>query len=97
MRSGEMKREELFRRNHELFEVFMLEALDDPALTAHIPSGASVIFLPENDPELLAANLELARVKRQQSEQVVFVRVKLVPEVRTIFVPRLTVEPALAV
>jgi hypothetical protein len=91
-----MKREELFRRNHELFEMFMLESLDDPALTAHIPSGASVIFLPENDPELLAANLELARVKRQQSEQVVFVRVKLAPEVRTIFVPRLTVEPALA-
>jgi hypothetical protein len=90
-----MKREELFRRNHELFEMFMLEALDDPALTTHIPNGASVIFLPESDPELLAANLELARVKRQQSEQVVFVRVKLEPEVRTIFVPRLTVEPAL--
>ncbi|MEI8190666.1 MAG: DUF5647 family protein, partial [candidate division NC10 bacterium] len=86
----------LFRRNHELFEMFMLEALNDPALTAQIPNGASVIFLPENDPELLAANLELARVKRQQGEQVVFVRVKLVPEMRTIFVPRLTVEPALA-
>lgn len=91
-----MKREELFQRNHELFEMFMLEALGDPALSAHIPDGASVVFLPESDPELMTANLELARAKQQQGEQVVFVRVKLVPEVRTIFVPRLSVEPALA-
>ena len=91
-----MKREELFRRNHEFFEMFMLEALNDPKLTAHIPGGASVIFLPENDPELLAVNSELARVKQQQGEQIVFVRIKLVPELRTIFVPRLFVEPALA-
>lgn len=47
-----MRREELFRRNHELFE--------------------------------------------QQGEQIVFVRIKLTPELRTIFVPRLFVEPALA-
>jgi len=91
-----MEREEQFKRNHDLFEMFMLEALNDPKLTEHIPAGASVIFLPENDPELTAANQELARAKRQAGEQVVFVRVKLVPEVRTVFVPRLSVEPAFA-
>jgi hypothetical protein len=91
-----MEREEQFRRNHDLFEVFMLEALNDPQLTEHIPGDASVIFLPENDAELMEANLELARVKQEEGEQVVFVRVKLVPEVRTIFIPRLSVEPAFA-
>lgn len=91
-----MKREEQFRRNHDLFEMFMLEALNNPQLTEHIPDGASVIFLPESDPELLEANLELARVKQEDGEQVVFVRVKLMPEVRTIFVPRMSVEPAFA-
>lgn len=91
-----MKREEQFRRNHELFEMLMLEALNNPELTEHIPDGASVVFLPENDLELLEANQELAREKRERDEQVVFVRVELVPEVRTIFVPRLSVEPALA-
>ncbi len=91
-----MEREEQFRRNHDLFEVFMLEALNNPELTEHIPNGASVIFLPANAPELLEANLELARIRRQEGEQVVFVRVKLVPEVRTLFVPHMSVEPAFA-
>jgi hypothetical protein len=90
-----MEHEEQFRRNHDLFEMFMLEALSNLELTKHIPNGASVIFLPENDPELLEANLELARIKQDKGDQVVFVRVKLVPEVRTIFVPHLSVEPAL--
>jgi hypothetical protein len=91
-----MNREEQFRRNHELFETFMLESLTNPELTRQIPSSACVVFLPENDPDLLAANLELARNKQQQNEQVVFVRVRLVPELRTVFVPRLSVEPAVA-
>ncbi len=91
-----MERKEQFRRNHELFETFMVEALHNPDLTRHIPQGAAVIFLPENDPELLNANLELAREKQQEGHPTVFVRVRLVPEVRTIFVPRLSVEPALA-
>ena len=89
-----MNRDEQFKRNHDLFEMFMLEALNDPKLTEHIPTGASVIFLPESDAELAEANLELARTKKQAGEQVVLVRVKLVPEVRTVFVPRLSVEPA---
>jgi len=91
-----MEREEQFRRNHELFEMFMLEAMNDPELTRNIPAGAIVIFLPESDPALVEANLELARTKQDAGGQVVFVRVKLVPEVRTIFVPRLSVEPAVA-
>ena len=94
MKGGKMEREEQFRRNHDLFEMFMLEVLNNPELTEHIPDGASVIFLPENDPELLAANLELAHAKQREGEQVTFVRVKLVPEVRTVFVPRLSIEPA---
>ena len=88
-----MNREEQFKRNHDLFEIFMLEAVYDSKLTERVPAGAFIIFLPENDAELAAANLELARAKQQAGEQVVFVRMKLVPEVRTVFVPRLTVEP----
>ena len=91
-----MEREEQFRRNHDLFEMFMLEALNDPALAEPIPENAEVIFLPENDLELMEANRELAHAKRQEGKQVVFVRVKLIPEVRTVFVPRLSVEPAFA-
>ena len=52
-----MEREEQFRRNHELFEMFMLEILTNPDLAERIHDDASVIFLPENSAELLAANL----------------------------------------
>ncbi len=90
-----MEREEQFRRNHELFETFMLQALNDSTLTEHIPQNAFVVFLPESDSELREANLELAHAKRQAGEPVVFVRVRLVPEVRTVFVPHLSVEPVL--
>ena len=89
-----MEREEQFRRNHELFEMFMLEILNNPDLTERIHDDASVIFLPENDAELLAANLELARMKQKENKDVVFVRVKLVPEARAVFIPRLSIEQA---
>ena len=91
-----MKREEQFRRNHTLFEIFMLEALHNPGLTEQLTGDTHVVFLPENDPELTEANLALAREKAMQGVPVVFVRVRLVPEVRTVFVPRMSVEFAMA-
>ncbi|MBL7065886.1 MAG: hypothetical protein ISS49_17050 [Anaerolineae bacterium] len=91
-----MNRDEQFRRNHDLFEIFMQQVLDDPELLDDIPNGVNIVFLPDNDPELLEANRELGRIKRQEGKQVVFVQVKLVPEVRTVFVPRLSVKPAFA-
>ena len=74
----------------------MQQVLDDPELLDDIPNGVNIVFLPDNDPELLEANRELGRIKRQEGKQVVFVQVKLVPEVRTVFVPRLSVKPAFA-
>ena len=91
-----MEREEQFRRNHELFEMFMVEILTNPDLAERIHDDASVIFLPENSAELLAANLELARMKQKENKEVIFVRVKLVPEVRPVFIPRLSIEQASA-
>ena len=76
--------------------MFMLEILTNPDLAERIHDDASVIFLPENSAELLAANLELARMKQKENKDVVFVRVKLVPEVRTVFIPRLSIEQASA-
>jgi hypothetical protein len=85
-----MTRQEQCRRNDELFALFMRQVLDNPALTRKIPKGAEVIFLPENDPELYQANLELGkRVKAKENKRVVYIKITLVPQTMTVYVPRL--------
>ena len=85
-----MDRQEQFRRNNELLGIFMQQLLEDPELADNIPDDAEVIFLPKSDPELYQANLALGKDLQAQGHKVVFVQIELVPQVRTIFVPRLT-------
>ncbi|MBI2304775.1 MAG: hypothetical protein HYU86_08540 [Chloroflexi bacterium] len=84
-----MEREEQFRRNHELFRIFTREALTNPNIRERIPQDAEIIFLPEHDPELKAANLELANKLSAEGKKVTFVKVSLVAETMTVFVPKL--------
>ena len=84
-----MDRNEQFRRNNELFRIFMQEVLDNPTLSQGIPEGAEIIFLPENDPELKEANLALAQDGEAQGKEVLIVKIKLVPEIKTVYVPKL--------
>ncbi len=96
MRGGNVDRDEQFRKNHDLFEIFMQQVLDDPDLLDDIANDADIIFLPDNDLELKAANLELGSEREREGAQVVYIRIEMVPQLRTIFVPRLSVEPVLA-
>ena len=48
-----------------------------------------MIFLPENDPELSRANRRLAQTIRKQGRKVALVKITLVPEIVTIYKPRL--------
>ncbi len=85
-----MTRQEQVRRNDELFALFMQQVLENPALTRKIPKKAEIIFLPENDPELYQANIELGkRVKAREGKRVVYIKITLVPQVMTVYVPRL--------
>lgn len=84
-----MNREEQFRRNNDLFKVFMQQILTTPEFSEKIPQDAEVIFLPENDLELREANLALAKQSEAEGKRVIFVKVTLVPETRTVFVPRM--------
>ena len=70
-------------------ELFTQEMLDNAELARSIPKGAAVFILPENDPELAAANQKLARQVRKAGKKAVTVRLELVP--RTTYVPSLTV------
>jgi hypothetical protein len=94
MKGGKMNRDEMFRRNHELFEIFMQQSIDQSDLTESISDKAELIFLPDYDQALREANLQLAEQVKREGKQVVFVRVDLTPETRTVFVPHMKLEAA---
>ncbi|MBT9149830.1 MAG: hypothetical protein DDT28_01267 [Dehalococcoidia bacterium] len=48
-----------------------------------------MILLPEYDPELYRANLDLARQAQAEDKRVIHVKVGLIREVRTVFVPKM--------
>lgn len=84
-----MDRDERFRRNNELLRIFMHQVLDSPRFSQMIPDGAEIVFLPEHDPELKEANLEVVKQLEDEGKHVILVKVTLVPETRTVFVPKL--------
>ena len=87
-----MNRTDMARKNLELMELFTHEMLDNEELARSIPKGAAVFILPDNDPELAAANRKLAQQARKAGKKAVTVRLELVP--RTTYVPSLTVVKA---
>jgi len=84
-----MTREEQSRKNNGLLALFMQQVLDDPEFLGAIPDEAEIIFLPQNDPGLCEANLKLGKARQAEGRQVVYISIELVPQVRTVFVPRL--------
>jgi len=84
-----MKREDQFKRNHELFKLFMQQALDSADLRDLIPQDADLIFLPENDSELREANTQLAQELRAAGKKPIFVKVSYVAETMTVLVPKM--------
>ena len=84
-----MNREEHFRRNNDLFKLFMEQIFFFPEFSEGIPEHSELIFLPEYDPELYRANLDLARQAEAEDKRVIHIKVSLVPEVRTVFVPKM--------
>jgi hypothetical protein len=55
-----LSREEMFERNLELTKRRLLKEIDAPEAFAWIPQNARIINVPNEAPELLRANLELA-------------------------------------
>jgi len=84
-----MNREEQFKRNNDLFQLFMEQILSAPEFSEGIPEDSELIFLPEYDPELYRANLDLARQAQAEDKRVIHIKVSLIREVRTVFVPKM--------
>ena len=75
-----MKLKEMAHKNLLLGMEFDKYLIEHPDLIEKIPQGSHVVLLPAYDPELLEANMRLARKRIREGEKVVFVRVeKLAP------------------
>jgi len=44
---------------------------------------------PQDDPGLCEANLKLGKARQAEGRQVVYIKIELMPQLRTAFVPRL--------
>jgi len=86
-----MEEKMMMNRNLVLYEEFVKYLIEQPALAESIPNGATLVFLPADEPELYAANLELIEQARHDHAQVAAIRVKeLVPPTRSRLIePRL--------
>jgi hypothetical protein len=79
-----MEEKMMVSKNLVLYEEFVRYLIEQPALAEPIPAGATVILLPEDDPELYKANLELIEQIRRDGSLVASVRTsRLAPEVRS--------------
>ena len=72
---GEMRKEDLFRKNHLLGIEFDRYLLEHPEVMEQIPDGAEIYFLPEDDPDLFRENLKIAKVKKMERGTVLLVKI----------------------
>ncbi|PKO20615.1 MAG: hypothetical protein CVU38_19160 [Chloroflexi bacterium HGW-Chloroflexi-1] len=77
-----MEEKTMVSKNLVLDEEFVRYLVEQPGLVEPIPAGATVIVLPEDDPELHQANLELIEQLRCDGAPVVSIHTsRLAPEV----------------
>ena len=68
-----MKKENRMRENLDLLNEFMKYAFDHPQILDKIPSGAEVVILPLDDPDLMRENMKMAENHIKAGKQVVLV------------------------
>ena len=78
-----MIEKDIMNKNLDLLNEFMKIAFDKPEFLDEIPKDAELIILPENDPELYAANLKIKQSLEEKGEKVVIVRMKK-PEIASL-------------
>jgi len=71
-----MTENEIIKHNLDLLNEFMKIAFDQPEILDKIPKGSELVILPENDPELYAANLKIKQSLEGKGKKVVVVKMK---------------------
>ena len=81
-----MSDDRTFEKNLSLNTEFIRYALEHPDILDRIPNSARLVFLPEDDPELCQRNLEMAKAHPDGNRLIAYVRMKKVPQVKTVMV-----------
>jgi hypothetical protein len=79
-----MSDDKTFEKNVSLNTEFTRYVLEHPDILDQIPDGARLIFLPEDDLELCQINLEMAKAHPNGDRPIAYVRMKKVPQVKTV-------------
>ncbi len=87
--------ETIVEKNLTLSFEFERYLLDHPDMLADIPSGAEIVLLPQDDPELYRINLEYARSNEYVAEQpIVYIEIEALRPPRSRLVnPHLVLQP----
>lgn len=89
-------KETIAEKNMTLSFEFERYLMENPDLLADIPSGAEVVLLPKDDPELYRINLESAQKSEPSEHEVVYIEIEgLRPPRSRLVNPHLTFEPTL--
>ena len=73
-------------------EIFSKSLILSTEFAEKIPQNAQIVLLPEDDPELLKENIEIAKTQREPGQPVVYVYVeKVAPQISRLVNPRLEI------
>ena len=71
-----MTKEEMVKKNLDLQAEFMKYVFENPEVLDKIPKDATMVILPEDDPELYKENLKIVKTQEEKKLPVVIVRMK---------------------
>ena len=71
-----MTKNEMINENLDLLNEFMKLAFDNPSILDEIPPDSELIILPENDPQLLEANMKIKESIEKKGKKFVLVKMK---------------------
>lgn len=83
-----MSNQTVIDKNLEQYSLFMNYALEHPEILEKISDDAEIVFLPENDKELVEINLKNAKAKEKVGKKVIYMKVKVTPQTRTVLIPQ---------
>lgn len=82
-----MTKDEMVKKNLDLHAEFMRYTFENPEVLEQVPKGATLVILPEDNPELYKENLKIVKTRQARGLPVVVAKMKtpcpIVPHIET--------------
>jgi len=76
-----MSKEEILKKNLDLFAEFMKYAFKHPEILEKIEPNGELVILPENDPVLYSENMTTLKKLKKEGKKVAVVKMELPKEI----------------